>query len=470
MSYVVQSSENTVKVILNSQLATHGTASRPQFTMKTPITTPYDQTGLVNLENLVFRSPSMFTKRILNSMQNTIHVSASILEGEDVYLDETDFDPWTSTADNDPTTEPDTIGQDDGGGYYAQNYGVEGDDTGTTETKENNVTYAATKMILHADAEAPPQEQSSFKFANEVATAIQEQKNLYHHGQKAAFSKVDADLFLDDKDNATCPNYYSMRTMLIACLGVDMITPYNVAELLFGIVNDFRIFDIVLPPLNHDITLTGTGTKYQQVTLTYNTAASRVEMKINGDTEVTTSSEIISKLITMMSYTTHYVFNLAVPDTNNNVYVLKGPWLKVLGIEADEGNYHVIDKTRQLKCTLQVGGYDYIHMHTNFSRVVYAANQQSEDWQIVPTNIFWTINVPSEPGRYSMYTNQSSSGKIPFNMPIMDEIEIYFTDKYGDIIDDLREFSCTLTFDFSDKQLAKEPMTIKRARRTLAMI
>jgi hypothetical protein len=29
MSYVVQSSENTIKVILNSQLATQGTLSRP---------------------------------------------------------------------------------------------------------------------------------------------------------------------------------------------------------------------------------------------------------------------------------------------------------------------------------------------------------------------------------------------------------------------------------------------------------
>jgi hypothetical protein len=34
MSYVVQSSENTVKVIVNSQLATHGTTSRPQFTLE----------------------------------------------------------------------------------------------------------------------------------------------------------------------------------------------------------------------------------------------------------------------------------------------------------------------------------------------------------------------------------------------------------------------------------------------------
>ena len=108
-------------------------------------------------------------------------------------------------------------------------------------------------------------------------------------------------------------------------------------------------------------------------------------------------------------------------------------------------------------------------MHTNFSRVVYAANQQSDDWQIVPTNIFWTVNIVSDTGKYTYYDNMSSSGKIPYTIPIMDEIEIYFTDKYGDIIEDIREFTCILAFDFSDKLPAKEPLTSKRARRTLAM-
>ena len=60
-------------------------------------------------------------------------------------------------------------------------------------------------------------------------------------------------------------------------------------------------------------------------------------------------------------------------------------------------------------------------------------------------------------------------GKIPFNMPILDEIEVYFTDKYGNIIDDIREFTCILTFDFSERLPTKEAMTTKRARRTLAM-
>jgi hypothetical protein len=85
MSYVVQSSENTIKVILNSQLATHGTTSRPMFTLKTPINTPYNQTGLVNLESIALRAPSMFTKNIINDRDNSITVS-TLLEAADAYL------------------------------------------------------------------------------------------------------------------------------------------------------------------------------------------------------------------------------------------------------------------------------------------------------------------------------------------------------------------------------------------------
>jgi hypothetical protein len=62
--------------------------------------------------------------------------------------------------------------------------------------------------------------------------------------------------------------------------------------------------------------------------------------------------------------------------------------LKLLGIPLDEGYYFEINNMKQLECNLEVIGYDFVNMHTNFSRAVYSANQQSEDWQIVPTNIF----------------------------------------------------------------------------------
>jgi hypothetical protein len=51
----------------------------------------------------------------------------------------------------------------------------------------------------------------------------------------------------------------------------------------------------------------------------------------------------------------------------------------------------------------------------------------------------------------------SSSGKIPFTIPIMDEIEVYFTDKYGDIIDDIESsLVCSLSISVT-RYLLKNP-------------
>ena len=452
MSYVVQSSENTIKVILNSQLATHGTNSNPKFTLKTPIETPYNQTGLVNLESLAMRAPSMFTKKIINHTDNSIRIS-SVKEATDAYLSTTDGDLGDNTDDVDYANKPDTVGQEDPGGFHS---GITYGSTGVSgTTTENGVIYLDASMETH---DAPPAEQSRYKYAFDLSK-YDNGVNLYHKGLKAAFSKVDPDMFLEDTGTAGAPNYHSMRTMLISCMGLDMSIPSNVANLLFNIVNHFRIFDIVLPSLNNglwnDADLVGvTTTQYQQVTLTY---SSGVQLKINGVVQTSSSDTILTTLSAMLTNASHVVFNLAVPDTDSNKYTLKGPWLKLFGIEADEGNYHVISRTHELKCTLQTSGYDFVNMHTNFSRVVYAANQQSDDWQIVPTNIFWTVNIVSDCGKYTYYDNMSSSGKIPYTIPIMDEIEIYFTDKYGDIIEDIREFTCILAFDFSDKLPAKEP-------------
>jgi hypothetical protein len=79
-----------------------------------------------------------------------------------------------------------------------------------------------------------------------------------------------------------------------------------------------------------------------------------------------------------------------------------------------------------LTCVLQVQGYDLVNMHTNFARTVMSANQQSDDWQIVPTNIFWNINIVSTPGKVTYYDNYNTAGKIPYSIPIMEEIEGVF--------------------------------------------
>jgi hypothetical protein len=45
------------------------------FTLKTPIDTPYNQTGLVSLESLSIRAPGLFTKNILNDPTNAVTIS-----------------------------------------------------------------------------------------------------------------------------------------------------------------------------------------------------------------------------------------------------------------------------------------------------------------------------------------------------------------------------------------------------------
>jgi hypothetical protein len=101
--------------------------------------------------------------------------------------------------------------------------------------------------------------------------------NLFFKGLYKAFTTYDTDLFINEKDNAGCTNTYSFRTILIACMELDLSQPKNVATLLYNIVYYFKLFEITLPPLNHTVTeLSGTNTnKFQQVVLRYNTTQNK---------------------------------------------------------------------------------------------------------------------------------------------------------------------------------------------------
>ena len=58
----------------------------------------------------------------------------------------------------------------------------------------------------------------------------------------------------------------------------------------------------------------------------------------------------------------------------------------------------------------------------------------------------------------------NTAGKVSYFMPIMEEIEIYFTDEWGDIVTDEIDFQIMLTFDYAPPDPFPEPETIKRAR------
>ena len=58
----------------------------------------------------------------------------------------------------------------------------------------------------------------------------------------------------------------------------------------------------------------------------------------------------------------------------------------------------------------------------------------------------------------------NTAGKVSYFMPIIEDIEIYFTDDWGDIITDVFDWQIMLTFDFVLPDPFPEPDTIKRAR------
>ena len=54
----------------------------------------------------------------------------------------------------------------------------------------------------------------------------------------------------------------------------------------------------------------------------------------------------------------------------------------------------------------------------------------------------------------------NTAGKVSYFMPILEEIEIYFTDVWGDLITDAIDFQIVLTFDFALPDPFPEPETI----------
>jgi hypothetical protein len=131
--------------------------------------------------------------------------------------------------------------------------------------------------------------------------------------------------YLGDVATAGLTNQYPMRAILMACQDMDMTMNTNVASLLYNIVNYFRIFEIVLSPLNSGTTFTGVGVnELQEITLSYSSALNQVVIKVNNITQTSISAaNVKSTLVAMLNNASHYTFNLSVPNTDTNEYTLQ---------------------------------------------------------------------------------------------------------------------------------------------------
>ena len=151
---------------------------------------------------------------------------------------------------------------------------------------------------------------------------------------------------------------------------------------------------------------------------------------------------------------------------------MAGKWLKLFGLDPGMNDATVTNQYISFKLntpttsplTLQVHGYDNINIHSAIAKSVYASNSGLNQNYVTSTNILWSIQIVSEPFERTYFTNMNTAGKVSYFMPIMEEIEVYFTDDWGDMITDVFDWQIMLTFDFVLPDPFPEPDTIKRAR------
>ena len=139
-----------------------------------------------------------------------------------------------------------------------------------------------------------------------------------------------------------------------------------------------------------------------------------------------------------------------------------GHWLKLLGLYG-RGDI-TLSAGEQLDVNISYDVLNLINVHTNFGRSVYSGDTKAGG--LVPSNIFWTVPNVDFSGYTTLYQKMNSTGMTAFHLPVLEDIYIHFTDKYGDSVD-LAFYTLLLTFDVTEKTPAPEPETIYRARQKM---
>ena len=163
------------------------------------------------------------------------------------------------------------------------------------------------------------------------------------------------------------------------------------------------------------------------------------------------------KLMESIKFTIH--------NTSATPLIMDGPWLKIINLYNGGTEPITVDNNSTKECELQNEGYPYINIHTNFGRSVMTGSGDNNG--IVPTDMLWSVPIMVPPRNVTFYTNNSTSGKIVYHFPVLDEILVYFTDQWNEVIYDIPNYVLVITFDFSEKEIFSKPMTLSDARNLL---
>ena len=255
---------------------------------------------------------------------------------------------------------------------------------------------------------------------------------------------------------------------------MDMTDTDNIARFLMEFVQYTRCFKITIKALSGDsfqdtsiywtptvpqgATNPGTVTAYPATMTPLTVALLSAKLKQMGLYTFTLSS------VAQADYT-------AAAINYTSEFRMAGKWLKLFGLDPGLNDATVTDRyvsfklnTPSTPLTLQVHGYDNINIHSAIAKSVYASNSGMKQNYVISTNILWSIQVVCDPFERTYFSNMNTAGKVSYFMPVVEDIEIYFTDDWGDIITDVFDWQVMLTFDFVLPDPFPEPDTIKRAR------
>mmetsp|Transcript_13480 Transcript_13480/g.17243 ORF Transcript_13480/g.17243 Transcript_13480/m.17243 type:complete len:357 (+) Transcript_13480:2594-3664(+) len=275
-------------------------------------------------------------------------------------------------------------------------------------------------------------------------------------------------IYLSDGSNF---NYYNANVAPVFSnfIGVDLTQAENAValfEAFVGSSDDRFAITIKGDPLSADSNyVIGMATQTEtDGSVTYwryiqQGSNQQTEYETDGTTKNESYTAFKNEIKTRLNLMNRFSFTLT--NTSTSVIALGGPWLKIFNLyNVDTGR--IISPQNSVFCELQNEGYSYINVHTNFGRSVHTCTGDHRG--IVPTDMFWTIPIVAPPSQLTYYTNNSSSGKIPYHFPVLDEITLYFTDPWNDPVTDIEDFILNFTFDFASKEDFVSPETLLKAR------
>jgi len=409
-------------VILNSHQKTRRDEYKDLYQLKVPIHTPYNYVGLAQLETCVLKAPSLFNDDIVNNINNAMIDNENILSYEEnikptlqkcMYMD-------MSNAYNlvDALVE---IVQNSKSILYIEFPGTHSLDIETNQPWYLTSTYAydsaypdESHWYVTLDYTDPTTTNTN------SAGVVIEQWTYTRIGSTRAAINDTGEEFSSTwmSGNDTTGEGFARKKL------AERLESYGEVSIRIGLNNVVN---------TRRLTLSGPW------------------LKIFGAYANNTTSYTLKGNNRLIGYPHRVLNNNLLTIIENGNYAEGFVNLNNYTVSAGQNrNFPAdVDGDHKVAVTLKTEGYTFLNIHTNMGRAIMQNN--SDETGLIPSNVFASMPIAAEPFNSTYYSNFGTGGRIPFHTPMLEEIYIYFTDEFGDLVGTLPNYTMVITFDFLEK-------------------